>query len=94
MKFCDDGVYRESRWFSRWSQPLSYTNFSISTEFGFEQVNRKQFWLMEMKKNKQIYISSHRNRIVAAFFLENNSSKDLKNSKYEKLQPTINNIRF
>ncbi|CAI4227104.1 unnamed protein product [Auanema sp. JU1783] len=37
MSLCDDDVYRESRWFSRWSQPLSYTTFQLNKDFGFQQ---------------------------------------------------------
>ncbi|EPB74390.1 hydrolase, carbon-nitrogen family [Ancylostoma ceylanicum] len=37
MVLCDDDIYRESRWFERWSKPLSTFEFELSPGYGFEQ---------------------------------------------------------
>ncbi|WKY07198.1 hypothetical protein Q1695_006987 [Nippostrongylus brasiliensis] len=37
MVLCDDDVYRESRWFVRWSKPLTTTSFRLNKAFGFNQ---------------------------------------------------------
>uniref|UniRef100_A0A1I7WZV2 Glutamine-dependent NAD(+) synthetase n=1 Tax=Heterorhabditis bacteriophora TaxID=37862 RepID=A0A1I7WZV2_HETBA len=37
MVLCDDDVYRESRWFVRWSKPLTTIEFHINQQYGFAQ---------------------------------------------------------
>uniref|UniRef100_A0A7I5EBF4 Glutamine-dependent NAD(+) synthetase n=1 Tax=Haemonchus contortus TaxID=6289 RepID=A0A7I5EBF4_HAECO len=37
MVLCDDDVYRESRWFVRWSKPLTTIPFQLDESIGFEQ---------------------------------------------------------
>ncbi|KAK6750829.1 hypothetical protein RB195_002662 [Necator americanus] len=37
MVLCDDDVYRETRWFVRWSKPLSTVEFRLNDAYGFEQ---------------------------------------------------------
>ncbi|PAV65577.1 hypothetical protein WR25_12280 [Diploscapter pachys] len=34
---CDDDVYRESRWFVRWTEPFVHVDFFINPDYGFEQ---------------------------------------------------------
>lgn len=41
MVLCDDDIYRESRWFVRWSKPFSTIEFELNEGYGFEQV-----WLL------------------------------------------------
>ncbi|VDK59782.1 unnamed protein product [Cylicostephanus goldi] len=37
MMLCDDDVYRESRWFVRWSKPFHTIDFELNKAFGFDQ---------------------------------------------------------
>ncbi|VDM65172.1 unnamed protein product [Strongylus vulgaris] len=37
MMLCDDDVYRESRWFVRWSKPFYTVDFELSEAYGFVQ---------------------------------------------------------
>ncbi|PAV65352.1 hypothetical protein WR25_24648 [Diploscapter pachys] len=34
---CDEDVYRESRWFVRWTEPFVHVDFFINPDYGFEQ---------------------------------------------------------
>lgn len=38
MALADDNVYRESRWFVKWSEAFKAYEMPIDEEFGFEQV--------------------------------------------------------
>ncbi|KHJ98227.1 NAD+ synthase [Oesophagostomum dentatum] len=37
MMLCDDDVYRESRWFARWTKPFHTVDFELNKAYGFKQ---------------------------------------------------------
>lgn len=37
---CNDGVYRETRWFNQWMDRWNLVEFEIPLRFGFKQVRK------------------------------------------------------